>query len=375
MRTLPPSRNLAIGALARLFRNTTTSYKYLFAKSAFTLLSEGKGESRTLTLSDICIEMATNAWYPHAQFKLSFGRQDNLPAILDELGRSETGTNGTAVLNIAAFRENIQSNTRSLGVLRQLTRYVPLRLLTPFLHEELAGIADQNRNQVIFNHSNSQFLSKRLPYKLNGPTVNTIDSITFHDEWANYICENSPILIAWIDRHWIDYLQSRNPSIPAIPRKLEPPTERRSLDRPRRFWSDVLKTTQARCIYTGCNLDPDNFALDHFIPWSFIAHDQIWNLIPVTPAANALKSDRLPHTDLYLRAHAETQSKAIEFILRGQNARRYPSFADEYEIGLAVSLENLNTLDQIIEAYREACIPLISIAERHGFGAQWRYQG
>jgi hypothetical protein len=30
------------------------------------------------------------------------------------------------------------------------------------------------------------------------------------------------------------------------------------------------------------------------LPWSFVAHDQLWNLTPTSPEVNSSKSDNLP---------------------------------------------------------------------------------
>jgi hypothetical protein len=41
-------------------------------------------------------------------------------------------------------------------------------------------------------------------------------------------------------------------------------------------------------------LKPKDISLDHYVPWSFVVHDQLWNLIPTTKSVNSKKSDLLP---------------------------------------------------------------------------------
>ncbi len=78
-------------------------------------------------------------------------------------------------------------------------------------------------------------------------------------------------------------MQKRNPNTPEIARKLFMPSKRDSLKSQTNYWSQVLTHQQLRCIYSGQPLTPQRFSLDHYLPWSFVAHDQLWNLIPTLP--------------------------------------------------------------------------------------------
>ena len=51
-------------------------------------------------------------------------------------------------------------------------------------------------------------------------------------------------------------------------------------------------------IYTGQPVK-ETFSIDHFLPWSFVAHDLLWNLSPVAKSTNSIKGDKLPR----LREH------------------------------------------------------------------------
>ncbi|WP_367268579.1 HNH endonuclease domain-containing protein [uncultured Pedobacter sp.] len=37
-----------------------------------------------------------------------------------------------------------------------------------------------------------------------------------------------------------------------------------------------------------------SFAVEHFIPYAFVSHDLIWNLIPADPSFNSRKNNKLP---------------------------------------------------------------------------------
>jgi 5-methylcytosine-specific restriction endonuclease McrA len=91
------------------------------------------------------------------------------------------------------------------------------------------------------------------------------------------------------------YLQKHNPNVPDIPNKLIKPPRRNSLLNQRRFWNRVFDHTgPLECIYTQKKLIDGNFAVEHFVPYAFVSHDLIWNLIPADPSFNSRKNDRLP---------------------------------------------------------------------------------
>ena len=42
-------------------------------------------------------------------------------------------------------------------------------------------------------------------------------------------------------------------------------------------------------IYGKKPLDAKNISIDHFVPWSYVAHDELWNLTPTTRSINSTK--------------------------------------------------------------------------------------
>jgi len=78
------------------------------------------------------------------------------------------------------------------------------------------------------------------------------------------------------------------------------------------------------------------FAIDHFIPWSFVTHDLIWNLIPASRAANSSKSDSLPSFTHYLDLHIDAHYDSLQII------RRQVSSLDP---------KKKRSLDEIIDQY------------------------
>lgn len=64
------------------------------------------------------------------------------------------------------------------------------------------------------------------------------------------------------------------------------------------------------CFYCGKLLKPDKIDVDHFIPWSFIKDDMLWNLVLSCPHCNRQKNDKLPE-ETFLYALQERNKKII----------------------------------------------------------------
>jgi len=67
-----------------------------------------------------------------------------------------------------------------------------------------------------------------------------------------------------------------------------------------KFWNAVISQYEIKDVYTGKIINEDTiselgkFAIDHFIPRSFVANDEIWNLTPTFSSVNSSKSNYLP---------------------------------------------------------------------------------
>ena len=72
----------------------------------------------------------------------------------------------------------------------------------------------------------------------------------------------------------------------------------------------LLLTKRMSSVFTRATGWDRSYELDHFLPWKFVAHNQLWNLIPVDPQANSSKSDYLP-SEIYIDRLAETQRAAL----------------------------------------------------------------
>jgi hypothetical protein len=173
--------------------------------------------------------------------------------------------------------------------------------------------------------------------------------------------------------HLANYLQKNNPNVPNVTAKLFRP-EHRDLKQARMFWGSVMEDTQlVRCIYTREPLSSNDFSLDHFIPWSFVAHDLLWNLVPTTKSVNSKKRDQLPDIDLYFEPFAHLQYEAVQAVTVPKHAK---TLEDYVILARTDSVAGLRQMS--FENFRQLLLdnigPQIQVARNMGFPDRWRYQ-
>ena len=112
--------------LARVFNDTTNSYKLLWFLAVLALLE--RASQRSLRFKDILTEMAVLAWPPVCFYRLSLGQQDKLQEAVHSI-RARSGLPLNA--KPQEVRERIQRSPTAQADLGFLLRYVPTRFLAP----------------------------------------------------------------------------------------------------------------------------------------------------------------------------------------------------------------------------------------------------
>jgi hypothetical protein len=103
--------------------------------------------------------------------------------------------------------------------------------------------------------------------------------------------------------------------VPDIPNKLIKLPVRKALTEQRKFWDIVLgELGSVNCIYTNKKLVIGDYAVEHFLPYAFVSHDLMWNLIPADRSFNGSKSDKLPALETYFDPYYQLQLSALEVI-------------------------------------------------------------
>src|SRR5690606_4696073 len=102
-----------------------------------------------------------------------------------------------------------------------------------------------------------------------------------------------------------------------------------------------------------------NYAVEHFIPYSFVSHDLIWNLIPADKSFNSSKSNKLPILEKYFEPFYQLQKNAYEIVRRRTPKNK---LLEDYLTVLHIEENSINQ-----DKFKEIIQPLVSIASNNGF--------
>jgi hypothetical protein len=344
---LTPSPYLPVANLAACFNNTNSTYKFYWFLALLQSVEQGKNCIRK---QDLFAQMLAQAWYTVHYFKVSFGSQDLIQQAAQSLRALES-------IPIDAPREKVialLSGTRQSASLRQLNHFdknVPHWFLSPWFPKHKGENDPQQRHRI---YSQSQAFSNQVLYALFP------DRIEINPIWLPYLESNVRLLKDFCYWNLTQFLQARNPQVPDLANKLIKPATRNSLSPQRRdFWDKVLNDLGPQsCIYTGKPLEKGNYAVEHFIPYRFVSHDLMWNLIPADPSFNSRKSDKLPPLNRYFDGFYRLQSMAVLHIQKVAPRNR---FLQDY-LTLFPQIDAMSG-----ERFREQLSPLLSIAHNNGF--------
>jgi hypothetical protein len=336
---LPYHEYLPVHLLSGCFNKTSATYKFYWFLALLGKVEMGEVRIRKNTLF---AEMVANAWYTVNYFKLSFGKQDQLQTAIVRLRELED-------LTIDADQRTISkrlSETTNRLTDRELTYFnseVPHRFLSPWFR-----VSDMRTA-----YSSSQRFENKCLYSLEK------DYITINPVWVNYLQHNSKILKNFCCWNLAIYLQAKNPNVPDIPNKIIKSTVRKNLNAQRRFWDIVIgELGTVDCIYTNKKLVINDYAVEHFLPYAFVSHDLMWNLIPADRSFNSFKSDRIPSLEQYFDSFFKLQRSALEII---QFKAPKHKFLEDY-LTVVPDLVSF-TKERMFEQFK----PLATIAQNNGF--------
>ncbi len=305
---LPNSDELEIGFLSRLFDNKSECYKLFWFQAIVNKAVEGK---TVIFYDELINEMITDAWYMVTEYHLNLGPADTLEMLVNHIFSTSKIKSSEKKENLISYLQNCEDQEVK-RMKRTLTYHVPYRLQAPFL--PLKGsewnVSEKNLAAKINQH-------RRLMYyfiEISGMS----SAIEIQPEWYSYIVRNQEILKGWIGHNLILYLQKRNPGVPGIPDKLYPPRER-NLDKVKKYWKAILSISPVSEIFEGERLEINDMAIDHFIPWSYVAHDELWNLHPTTKSINSRKSNYLPEWNRYFPSLCALEYEACQLVWKYDN--------------------------------------------------------
>ena len=308
---------LDIRSFMLMLKDPSYCYKFYWLEAIVTLISEGITET---TFNEIIDEMICKAWYSVREFHIHLSGLGQNGEVRDGLERAILKLSELSDLPANASRVEIknairQHNCELRPAKEQLTNMVPYRAMAGFFAS--AGVNSVPWDSVTKMRETITTFSydvTPLPYQL-GSSSKLSKEVSFHPDWMRMIQDYTVSILGWIQYEKVKWLQNNNPEVPGLVYKLLPMDERmRKLGKVRKLWEGILETRQIMDVFTGKPIQPDQYDVDHFIPWSFVMNDELWNLMPMDPSLNSSKSNRLPQWDPFYQRFSDNQYTLYQMI-------------------------------------------------------------
>ena len=300
---------LDIEGFSHMMKDPSYCYKFYWLEGIVRLLSEGV---QSTTFDAVINEMIASAWYSVREFHIHLSGlqadgqvRDGLErAILTLTELSDLPSNASRVEILNAIREY---DSELKAAKEQLTNMVPYRALSGFFEDKESDIPWGSVKIITAYIENVNRNVIPLPYTL-GESSKLKKEIFFNPAWSEMIRDNTVSILGWINYEKVKWLQNNNPEVPGLVYKLAPMDEKiRKLNNVRKLWEGILELSEVRDVFTGEEIISKKYDVDHFIPWSFVMNDELWNLMPMDSSLNSAKSNKLPKWDPFFERFADNQ--------------------------------------------------------------------
>ena len=367
------TNGLDVESFSLMMKNPSYCYKFYWLEAIVHLISEDVTET---TFDEIIDEMIANAWYSVLEFHIHLSGmventvRDGLERavlLLQQLSGLPGNASKTEIKNAIGKHEEALKASKE-----QLTNMVPYRALAGFFDKcgEKANWSGTGRMVAYIERVNNTIL---LPYTL-GPSGRLKKEVYFNPTWIKFIQDNTVSILGWIQYEKVKWLQNNNPEVPGLVYKLVPMDEKlRKLEKVRSLWNMVLDVSPVMDVFLGEEIRKNAFDVDHFIPWSFVMNDELWNLMPMNSSLNSSKSNKLPRWDPFFGKFADNQYKLYTLI----NDPERPAFRKGYEACYRDNLHSLwaggelyrsgNSREEFINILEKNMHPVYDSARRQGY--------
>lgn len=368
--------DLNIDSFIHMLDDTTECYKFYWLDALLKLFSLGKTE---IVFDELINQMIADAWYSVVEYHLHLGTKNASGKIMNNLERAVIKLSQLTNIPNDADRDTIilavKENDRELhGEKDQLTKNVPYRMLSPFMHEIKGNdrIWDQKKRLIAYIEQ----LNKKecIPYQITDG-AGLKKCVVINEEWQDFFMDNFVTISGWIEVKKVRYLQGRNPGVPGIIYKLVPENNKqRKLRYVRNLWNTIIETKPVYDIYSEKLLGLNDFDIDHFVPWSFVANDELWNLLPMDSSLNSSKSNNLPQWK-YFELFAKNQYMMYESAKSSEKIMDKFKKCQRDNLVMPWSMEELyiaeNDREAFIKVLEEKLHPVYDSARIQGYEI-WR---
>ena len=258
-------------------KNTNT-YKLVWAKSILDLLI--KTETKVITFSDISETILKYYWNQIYFFNLKQGPRNQEPTLFKLVG-----------LAIKRYQELTQSK-----------QPVWFNLALPVLQQDQAFYREliRSMSQTLDQDVSWRFLNIEDEvinlYHIHKKKTASLNEVVFSDTQISHLKNHGPLLMQFLYFKWTQLLEKFNHA-PRIANKIAGSEVQAIKRKSLKVYRDILlilhENQAIKDFYTDETIDISDISIDHFIPWSFIYSDDIWNLVITSKSNNSKKSNKL----------------------------------------------------------------------------------
>lgn len=328
---------LDMRCFARMLESPTQSYKFYWLEAILTLLPN-KDE---MTFEEVVYEMFWEAWYTVSHYHLHLGptiegKSENW--IEHAVHIIEQDPDVILPLQKEQFMGLLEKNRDQIKVdIDGLIKNVPYRLLSSFMVDVGGNDRIWNQKKRLIAYLELLNETVLLPYVIidgRGATK----KIHVHPAWKQALLDNYSVVKSWIQMKKVKFLQDRNPGVPGIIYKLEEEENKvRKLEKVRELWLtyEAVSGTKICDLYSGERISLNRLSIDHFVPWSYVASDELWNLVPMDRWNNSSKGNRLPAWNRFFPRLSSAQYNLSKMVFSNDLVRK------RFE---ACRMQNLNAI-------------------------------
>ncbi len=277
-------------------RNT---YKFGLLKSLLDNVFNGEKTNQGIFYSyeEIFARFAENYWNLVIKYDLRQMRNDGKSFLskVEKILKAAVDENKILLsLEFSAVDENKKSE-----IIKQVTKECK-NCVIGALYDDFDGIiySFDLKEYIILNYCVHEFM---LKYKME------LEKLNYYS-WAKFLeqVNDDSVLIRVIEKLEL-----------ATPKRQDLSVYREILRR--EFEEDI-------CFYCGRKLKRE-IHVDHFIPWSFVKDDKIWNFVLSCPTCNERKNNRVPTKDYLIRI--EDRNRKVQTLQNSLVRIEFEGYSDD----------------------------------------------
>ena len=153
--------------------------------------------------------------------------------------------------------------------------------------------------------------------------------LKINPQMYEFICKHKVSIEKLNYYEWARFLERVNDSggVDHLLSKIDESAKRNNLS----YYRDILfEEFEKKCFYCGKKVNLGNVEVDHFIPWSFIKDDNLWNFVLACPECNNKKRDKLAdkrhllelverNSEIVIETHSDMRNYQQESLMKIYN--------------------------------------------------------